>query len=295
MASSRPPRHHRAASNPLELRVYATELPRHWTTLDVYKHFERFGNISRIELQDRGTRDKCANLFFRPTPVDIRWVNKPVQGIDSAGVQRSISCQNESHPVFMHKMPSGKLSLPERMSIPLQKIDFGVMRTEANMASFFTAYTSNTSRAQLTMDLQMKALFLEFPIQVAAPATAGTAHTVEHVYRIRMNPAQVCEARCMMPEGTDYNTITLSVDSPPLVFRKTRRIYETHDPKATYWNDRKTWLRQTDIDFNPAGRKSSVELSKHDACIDIGRWLTYHLTFDTKLWKTSQLQNSTLR
>ncbi|KAK4609894.1 RNA-dependent RNA polymerase 1 [Fulvia fulva] len=292
MAQCHTPPRHRAASNPLELRVHAMQLPREWTTLHVYRHFERFGNISRIDLREPGTRDRSANIVFRPAPQDTLWVNRPVQGIDSSGVLRSIPCRNETKSVFRVTMPSGKLSLPERMSVPLTEVDFGVMRNETVMSSFFTAQTTSTSQAQLTMDLQMKALFIQFPIQVKALAPSGTEHVVEHLFKVRINPAQVCEARApIVPEGAKYHTIVLSIDSPPLVYRKTTKVYETHDPKATYWNDRQIWFRQTDIDFNPSGRKSCVELQKHDAFIDIGRWLTYQLTFKPDMWHTLPLRN----
>ncbi|KAF2207354.1 hypothetical protein CERZMDRAFT_71603 [Cercospora zeae-maydis SCOH1-5] len=125
-----------------------------------------------------------------------------------------------------------------------------------------------------TLDLQHKEIVLTFPIRVPTPKNG----LVERHFKLRVTPAQISHALLVRdPDSTI--SLVFSIDTPPLVYRKTTATASTHDDGATLWDEKDTWLRQTDVDLYPWARSSAIELRKSNTIIETGRWLTYRLKF----------------
>jgi RNA-dependent RNA polymerase len=264
----------------LELRVYVEQAPRSWTTWELYEFFARFGNLSRIEILEKRTRDLHAVIFFRPAPQDLSWVGRSLMVRDPEGVQTDILVRDDSKPIYWYRSPNTKHELPERMTIPVVELGFGIMQHEDKMLVLHKAVPTPSANVTLEMNMQFKELNLEFPAAILP--TRKSSSSVECRYKFRITPAQITQA-FMRDEPDGSRFIIFTIESPPLTFRKTANIAVSHNRKATLWDERSSWYRQTDLDLRPFARQSPIELRKSDCIVEMGRWLTYRLEISAKV------------
>ncbi|CAK3782175.1 RNA-dependent RNA polymerase 1 [Lecanosticta acicola] len=266
----------RAPSNRMELKIAIHRVPLTWGTYDLWRSFERFGNISYIKVHEPRSIDKTAMIFFRPAPADVSWVGRTIQGIGPNNNVEYVDTIDRSEMPTTYPSVSTKKSFPERMFLPLLQADFGVMKDETSMLVMHSSTATASFVPQLTLDLRWKALFLTF--SVTMPATSGG--TLERHFKMKINPSQICDGSVEHPKEGNTAALILTLDMPPMVERKTSNIRATHEKGKSVWDDKNIWLRQTDIDEDPTGRKSGVKLRKENCIIDIARWLAYRLVID---------------
>lgn len=281
-----------ATLNPLTLRVQFTGAPPSWTTLEIHAFFERFGMVSRIEINNRHTSGMQGVVFFQPAPQSAAWVGRSLTVRDpSSGVQRNIVTRNHSKKMFSYPSLKGNRELPELMTVPLAAMGFGVMQQEDKMLVLHTVESTAETKLELSMNLQHKELHITFPVCVPHHAEYGNiTGPFERRFKLRITPAQITQA-LMLRRADETVTVVFTIDTPPLVFRKTRDVKSTHDSKATLWDERKTWLRQTDIDLYPWARNSAIELRKKDTIIEVGRWLTYRMDLAAAVVRSPEFQD----
>ncbi|KAI5364609.1 Putative RNA-dependent RNA polymerase, eukaryotic-type [Septoria linicola] len=283
--------HHKSpAYNPLELRVSFTGAPRYWTTYDIYSFFERFGIVSRVEVRKRNPQDIHGVVFFQPPPKDRSWVGRTLPVHDRDGFQKAVFTRNDTKPIFWYRSPLSNRDLPERMNVAMAALDFGVMQQEDKMLILHTAQPSAEIKIELTMNLQHKDLHISFPVKVPIHPSSGRTGLIERHFKLRIMPAQIGQAY-MLRDEDGSTSVVFTIDTPPLVFRKTHDTKSTHDSQATLWDERKTWLRQTDIDLYPWARNSAIELKKENTVIEVGRWLTYKMKFTPDVLQTPEFRN----
>lgn len=285
----------RAPKNPLELVVNVMDIPRCYTTWMVYQMLEQYGKLDYIRIE---TRRRKAFVVFRPAPQDVSWVGERISAtyLDSDGVKRQFQwhASDATRPTTPYTSPEGKV-YPQQITLPLPNIDFGTMQTEDLMVIMHSIGGNSDDNASLALDLKKKWIVLTFGISMPEP---GQGPAVSRTFKIQLDLAQMHEL--VVTHGSDgCVSVTFTVDHPPEVYRKTQNIKETHeapiqgpgDPISDDWNEYNTWYRQTDIDTNPGGRNSPIQLRKTSCVLETGRWLTYRIKFGPRVASSPSFQN----
>lgn len=267
--------------NTLELKIWTQAFLPSCTPLDIYNAFSCLGNVSKIDLKTLSSGWKGASVTFRPHPQDASWVGMQFSYPDLVGNTRWISTKDETPPTYMHTSQITGNKLPDRITIPVNDIDFGVMEDESTMLGMHSLHSTAKFQATLMMDLSVKALFLSFPVRMASKNQE--IHECE--FRMRLIPAQIREGRMTTEEDSSIS-LYITCDTPPLVHRKSRNVRMTFEDKVDQWDDRALWFRQTSIEVNPSMEKSSVKLREKECIIDLGRWLTYRLSISQKAFRS---------
>ncbi|KAK4495331.1 hypothetical protein PRZ48_013662 [Zasmidium cellare] len=276
----------RQSKNPFELKIWAWAFPAYCTPLDVYNAFSCFGNISRIEVTNLRSGGKGANVTFRPPPPNTSWVGRRFEYMGTANNIRYIETKDDTKPPYLHTSPATGAELPERIGIPVESIDFGVMENEKTMLGMQSLQSTARTQASLMMDLSCKALFLTFPVRMVSK----TQEVHECEVRMRMIPAQICDSR-MSTEIDSSVSLYFTCETPPMVHRKVQKVESTFDGKDTQWDERALWLRQTAIQLNPGRDETSVKLREKECIVDLGRWLTYRLSISQETLQSQPCQD----
>ncbi|KAF2163184.1 hypothetical protein M409DRAFT_68778 [Zasmidium cellare ATCC 36951] len=275
------PLNQQLAKNALELKIWAVGFPAYCTALDVYNAFSCLGSISRIEVKNLHSFGKGANITFRPAPPDTSWVGMKFKYPDAASNIRWIETKDETPPPYMHTSQTTGKKLPDRIQIPVNDIDFGVMESESTMLGMHSLQSTARIQASLMMDLSCKALFLTFPVRMASK----TQEIHECEFRMRLIPAQIRDGRMTTEEDSSIS-LYFTCETPPVVHRKTLKPQQTFKDKDAQWDDRALWFRQTLIELNPSIAKSSVKLREKECIVDLGRWLTYRLNISQETFQS---------
>lgn len=256
----------RAPVNTLELRVAIHKVPKSWNTWDIYTFFQTRGNVVRVDIRERRTLDLHAVVLFQPVPKDISWVGRNLNVSDPDGAQRAIETKNVTGQMRTYPSPhDSRMILPERMVVSLAGLHFGMMKNELEFLSLRSLHSAPKTNIEIAMDLHFKEFILRFPVNGRA-------------FKFQFTPAQVSQAFHLAEEDGSHS-IVLILDSPPLAFRKSNNLRDTHNSAATLWNEQQAWFRQTDIDHDPTFRSLPVALRKTSCIVDIGRWTTYRFKF----------------
>ncbi|EME87083.1 uncharacterized protein MYCFIDRAFT_202751 [Pseudocercospora fijiensis CIRAD86] len=167
--------------------------------------------------------------------------------------------------------------LPERMVVPVNELDFGMMKGESEYLILHSAELVPSITTQIAMNLQFKEIELSFSVKGRA-------------FRFQINTAQVTQAFHLVQQDGSHSII-LTLENPPLAFRKSTNIRATHDNESLSWNESRVWFRQTDIDDDPRSRDRPVELRKTNCLVDFGRWKTYRLKFSAGAVASADYKN----
>lgn len=258
------------------LRVSIEGLPSHWNTWDIYQAFSHYGNVARVELAVEGHRRLMkAKVFLSPSPSDRSWIGRRLLVRDSRGLSCRVFCVNVTPQPFIHRIANHGKEYPEKMTVKLFSLDFGVMKSKNAMIILHSVMPERAP--SLTLDLHQKMLIITFQTQHSS-ANHNFSNPKIRQFKMKISISEMRSIHMLRSEGRIC--FVFSIDSPPQVFRKTTDIAATHDPSSGLWDERCTWYRQTDIDLNPTTRQSAIGLAKEHVIIDIGRWLTYRLTFN---------------
>lgn len=244
-----------------ELSVRVTGLQPSVTTLALHKCFATEGSISAIDIQEsRGGSELAAVLTFCPPPANAFWERAQNDSlrIDLLPKKRS----------FLHPSPiDPSRSYPERMRLSAEVIRFGFMHDEDAMMPMRSPRATEGKQIEFTLDLLRRQIDIRFNLET----TGNYAKPQWELVRFNIPFAQMNHVH-QLKAGHDKQALIIPLSTPPAFFRKDRNIEATHDSRDYYWNDMRTWLRQTDIVRDRDQMKSaSVTLQKNRPIIDIGK------------------------
>lgn len=152
--------------------------------------------------------------------------------------------------------------------LTLASIAFGAMRTDDVMVIMSSGSHLREVNSEVVLDLTKKEVVLTFEVPTPATVRPSTARA----FKLQFNMQQMHEAILEYRSNGGVSAI-ITFDWPP---EYSRVVGNDRGHKARCY-------RQTDVDANPQGRDYPVALQKKDCILDIGRWLTYRMTFDAKV------------
>ena len=271
--------------NDSEVKLFVKNLPPACSTLDIYQMLEGFGAVHRIEIQEPRRDDMTiAWVVFRPPPKSAEWIRNGIDVMNQKGVGRrhlDFEVKPPREPI-QHTSPlDPRRKFAEEITVPAEQLVFGVMKTQDSMLGLRTVSSSSSASLEMVMNLQRKCLDITFEAPMEAPFPHGVrASAQSHLFKMRLNFTQISGAVMMLEHRTGQKALILSMDMPPLLFRKTDNIEATHEMGTTLWSEWQTWYRQSGIEHDTAAvRKAPTQLQKEGPVIDIGRWLTYRFIF----------------
>jgi RNA-dependent RNA polymerase len=155
-------------------------------------------------------------------------------------------------------------------------IDFGVRVANESLMIMRTANAVN--RVQVMLNLKRKEIDIQFPFALDGE---------ERNFRFRMPLSLLGHIDRITDLGSRQSTLIIPFESPPQFYIQAKAksdIAITFRPSDKIWNDWNTWYRQTEVVNRTTRDNLKYEPLKHlkgAAIIDIGRWTTYRLSFDT--------------
>lgn len=264
-----------------ELKVHLRRLPHDWGTLHVYKHLSHLippGTLDRIEVcESRGEQFVNGYVILRPAPPNAQWLHSGLTIIDENHCRQQIDCIPEWPP---RKRNGASNASPERtpsarVATPITRLDAGMMQMEDEMLVLFTATATAETPLTVAVKMDRERTVLEVKFNVRSHGNNGV---VISQYKLCVNFPQIQHATELSAQDGEV-AFLITMDMPPVLFRKTTDIEGTHDKKVLAWNESQTWYRQTGIDERPNDSSVVTQLRKDSATLDIGRWLTYRLSF----------------
>ncbi|KAF2965969.1 hypothetical protein GQX73_g7606 [Xylaria multiplex] len=246
----------------LAIRVCFLSPSRLITTLDLATYFQRYGNVSFVEIFQPG--NNAAIVRFSPPPFVSCWNDVMFIGVESVRLQFGI--------------------------IP-QPGEFMAMRTMEN---------THKSNFDFIVDLKSRRLDIGFSCIVQDPRK--TDPTCKHPSFIgeRENILSIYKARVFFPqltkllvldEGDSIFSLLLPLQSPPMIWKK-GESERTHSEERTSWREWDSWNRSVGIVYDLTWSKddtTALQTKRH--FVDIGRWTTYKVTFEKSnsnvlVWET---------
>ncbi|KAK0937923.1 hypothetical protein LTR29_010488 [Friedmanniomyces endolithicus] len=253
------------------VKVKVLGMPESWGTWDVYEHLRPYGNLSRIEIFERRFRDSQEGyVIFRPPPQTTKWL---VTGLDihKGDAHRHLDFRYEQ--LMDRNQIAGS---PESVTVPVARLDVGVLRDESEILSFFSSTSSMQAPLELVANGGRKRLELRFSIP--ASRLQSNAGDGTRSFRVSTDFSNIRSVR--RSSADDAGTVLLiDLEMPPILDRKTTNVRKTHDPRVMAWNEHQAWFRQTGIDLKATSADAPTQLRKDGPVLDVGRWLTYRLVF----------------
>jgi RNA-dependent RNA polymerase len=259
-----------------ELSVILSGLPFSWGTVEVYNLLSQHGSEpTRIDME-LSDRNKAGNakIVFRPPPANAAWMYQGF-GITSIrdGKQTTvpISARIEGEREDRKKARLGGVF--DELYVGGVGISFGIMKQPDEMLVMRYIGEPGNCRPQMTVDLRKQHLELNFSIRVGL-----NDRMVERHFKFRIPFSLLTKGIIEDRHADGRMSLVISLDAPPLAFRKTSHVQDTHDPKIREWNDRQAWYRQVSVESDARAVASrTTQLQNEDSFIDVGRWLCYRI------------------
>lgn len=251
-----------------ELSVILSNVPPKWGTLDIHTMLQQHqASPARIEMAGDNGRPGTARVLFRPPPPKAAsWLFNGFEITLGPKQIRKITCRYE--PERQHHQMARQQNQPDQFSIPGTSVRFGVMKPDHSMLPMRNIAPAEGIR--LLVDVKKKHLELHLSLYFDAKRTR-----TRWFFSFRIPFTQLMLVS-IAQDDSGRSIIALQLRAPPLVFRKTDNIAETHDSRVSTWDDRKIWFRQVAIASNIDDSAARItQLQNDGALIDIGRWLTY--------------------
>ena len=253
-----------------ELSVILSNMPVSWGTVEVYNLLSKHASEpTRIDMEPQYNRPGNAKIIFRPPPANAAWIHRGFH----------ISLTNDQDAEKIHIFSRAELEKQrrnfEQFSIGGVSIRFGIMRQPEEMLVMRYVGEPENRRPHLTVDLQKQYLELNFGIRLRQDD-----RVVERYFKFRIPFSQLTNGIIEDRAASGNTTLVIPLDAPPLAFRKTSRIQDTHDPKSKLWDDRQAWYRQVSVESDArAATSRTTQLQNEDSFIDVGRWLCYRFEY----------------
>ena len=255
-----------------KLSVILSNLPRHWGTREVHQLLlDHHASPVRIDMSGGDKyRPGNAKVIFRPPPRNASWwIKNGLKATSESGEKVQVHCryerESDHHAIERQHGHFGEMALKG------SALAIGVM-TDA-MLVMRTVRPLDEACPQLVVNIKRQQLDIHFSLRLGYEACHGGQN---FFFRIPFTEIRsVTEDKG--PDGSTH--FIISLEAPPLAFRKVQNVQKTHHDKVEQWDERQTWYRQTSIEADPrlaANRRT--QLRNEESYIDIGRWLCYRFT-----------------
>lgn len=282
------------------VKVHVRNLPANVTTLQVYFNLRRFGNINSITLHDTraGYRSSTAEVIFKPPPIDKPpWRYNGGTGIPfnlTSGprtVQTKIfaTFHDEQRKNFIFSDTVSGSEYNEESTIPLQSLQFGVLKSAFEMNVMSTVHSSPENSLELVLNLKKKEMDLRFPIFLQS---SNAARMRSYKFHIALDETFRIFRKI---NDDDSTTFIINVNHPPWYSRRREdKISASHIPDAKRWREDDLWVRQTDIvqhkEVFAMIDQTPISLRKNLNLINVARWTTFAMNVS----KTAEAEEACL-
>jgi RNA-dependent RNA polymerase len=251
-----------------KLSVILSGLPQNWGTREVHKLLlDRQASPVRIDMTYKAGN---AKVIFRPPPRNASWwIRNGIRVTLASGEAVHILCKAERESDYHAKeRMNGHF---EEMGMNGSTLAIGVMTDR--MLVMRTIRPVNQACPRLVVNVKKQQLDLHFSLRLGLDTNNGGQ---SFFFRIPFSEIRsVTEDK--NPDGNTH--FIISLETPPLAFRKVQSMGETHDDKVNVWDERQAWYRQTSIEADPRlASRRRTQLRNEESYIDIGRWLCYRFT-----------------
>lgn len=239
------------------------------------------GNVTYIDIpQDQQKANVLhAYVTFTPPPkdyaaIELGLVNAP----QTTGREHMVTLKHKPQSWAPNAKAHGDIT------VDAKRVDFGVMKSEDLMLGLHTVHSTPSANVQVSVNTHQKRLEVEFSVPSSLMRNGRKAHQrpVQLRYKMYINFTQVTSVVQMQDQNTGEVSLVLSAEAPPLVYRKTDKPLDSHEKGSLRWQEKMLWYRQTEIEQDiDVAKKAKKQLQRDTPIIDIGRWLTYRLIFDT--------------
>jgi RNA-dependent RNA polymerase len=256
-----------------ELVVILSDLPLSWGTAEVYNLLSQHGSEpTRIDMAPPYNKPGNAKIIFRPPPANADWVYRGFHITSIKDEQQwTVRIFARVEEERQHKRNARLQGISEELYIGGVGISFGIMKQQDEMLVMRYIGGPGNGRPQMTVDLRKQSLELNFSIKVGSGD-----RMVERYFKFRIPFSQLTKGIIEDRNADGRISFVIPLDTPPLAFRKTSCIQDTHDPKSREWNDRQAWYRQVSVETDArAAANRTIQLQNEDSFIDVGRWLCY--------------------
>ncbi|KAM0268406.1 hypothetical protein ACHAQH_009987 [Verticillium albo-atrum] len=270
---------------------------------EIHTEFAHYGNIVYIEhFEDRqGKPAGEARVRFEPPPKNAFWSNGHyvfVQvdlppALASAPVRIELDPPSNLYGAIRSTVNS-RLFYPARMTLNAETLEFGPNSTGPRIMpkKLLTSHgdDSDPKRIRLKADFRSKSLAIHFSMLVSSHSDRDQkfgeklpGNTVRE-YKIVIDLAHLtCASTVDLGNGNLQFTIPLR--HPPAYYFKNNDIARSFEADRLMWSENDQWVRVSHIlEDNDLPQDYSLGLLNQwddPKFIDIGRWTTFRLRFDT--------------
>ena len=265
-----------------EVRVKIFGLTPAVTTQDLWRAFNSKGFLFKIEIfeDSRGARDGKAQLWFRPPPREAFWQGEryPIYSRQTGRLFVKLSLERGERKLTIPSPVNPTVHYPRSMVLNAESLDFGIMYNLTTMLGLHHV-AGRVNEQQLRLNLFRKEFCIEFRLQTNDDSGTKPVRRME-TFRFSI-PLSGLKSVYRTDAGNSRAALVISLRLPPCYFRKIAES-ESHEEGSRLWFEDDVWYRQTDILDSPAKlRHRSTSLRRFNSIIDLGRWTTYRLVFDT--------------
>ena len=266
-----------------DLAIRISLLPRSVTTLDLTKHFERYGNIVFVEIQENN--NGTALVRFSPPPHAACWDDRVVMRIGGKEHKVKIVMLSQRPPEEI-LTPGGRI-YSSRLRMKPAQLQFGLLSQPDEFMVKRTLQNTHRDDFDLLLDLKRRNLQIDFSCVVEDPRRANTElkrlpingeREGVSLYRVRILFSQLTNLLTLKEDASSFSVI-IALQSPPMLFKK-GEAQQTHSEGKRSWTEGDAWNRSISVVYDTTWFKyDSASLHTKHRFVDIGRWTTYKITF----------------
>ncbi|KAK0633635.1 RNA dependent RNA polymerase-domain-containing protein [Immersiella caudata] len=243
------------------------------TTQDIYLSLKDYGQIVRIELDERRST-RTARVRFEPPPHSVSFFNQGkcrIQGDRSYWAWIEFPRQADGEQQM--RTPLGN-ACPEMTALDLSSIAFGFMLEPTVFMNKATVIApAGDTLSTLSIDFKRKKLLVNFR------ARAGQKSKVRR-YKLEINFENVKKMHRVDNGGRAG--LVMALNNPPVAYRMRGELDKTFQEGRLSWGDREIWMRCTEISKVNDRTLGALSLQDDHRVIDFGRWTTYWFEIDAR-------------
>ncbi|KAI0540386.1 RNA dependent RNA polymerase-domain-containing protein [Xylaria digitata] len=283
----------------LAIRVSFLSLSPLITTLDLATYFQRYGNVSFVEIFQPGKN--AAIVRFSPPPSESCW--NDVMFIEVGREKYKVKATLLPRRPLNNVLTPGGHQYPQQLRMESAEIQFGIISQPGEFMAMKTIENiENTQKGNFNflVDLKSRRLDIGFSCIVKDPrridqickhpSSIGERENILSIYRARIFFPQLTKL-LVLDEGDSIFSLVLPLQSPPIIWKK-GESERTHSEERTLWREWDSWNRSVSVVYDLTWAKDDkIALRTKHHFVDIGRWTTYKVTFEKSksnilVWET---------
>ena len=271
-----------------ELTVLVRGLPLNVTTFDLWNTFHSEGQIVVVELFDdrHGEKTGLGKVRFSPPPNRPFWHIGRYQFVAEDSTK---SCtihiskdESRAHRDGWMISPNRRhIRYPEHMTLTPSFLEFGLMLQPETIMTMASAKDFRKTMS-FSVDMLRRRIVPRFELLIADPRDKLMQHQPQDPgnvgkfnrileYKFEMPFDQIRAIYRMELTNDTHFALIISQERPSRFFRKLEDVRATHRD-GLFWNESDTWIRQTDIVYDPESLHTLVcSLNKDQPVVDIGK------------------------